>query len=105
MVLSHPCQPVAALGLAQRSVAEMRTREEVATVLELVRAGLNDYEIARQTGIPRGTVRVWRVGRVPNFERAPGDGRIGRPCAVRGGQPLALPQDVAGHPGDLRVGV
>ncbi len=49
----------------------MRTREEVATVLELVRAGLNDYEIARQTGIPRGTVRVWRVGRVPNFERAP----------------------------------
>jgi len=31
----------------------MRTREEVATVLELVQAGLNDCEIARRTGIPR----------------------------------------------------
>jgi hypothetical protein len=70
----------------------MRTPKEVATVLELVRAELNDCEIARRTGIPRGTIRDWRRGRVPNFERAPGDGRLGRPCAVCGGQPLVLPQ-------------
>jgi hypothetical protein len=71
----------------------MRTPEEVATVLEFVRKGLNDCEIARRTGIPRGTVRCWRIGQVPKFDREPGkDGRIGRPCAVCGGQPLALPQ-------------
>jgi hypothetical protein len=70
----------------------MRTPKEVATVLELVQADLNDCQIARRTGIPRGTIRDWRRGRVPNFERAPGDGRFGRPCTVCGGQPLALPQ-------------
>jgi hypothetical protein len=64
----------------------MRTREEVATVLELVRAGLNDCEIARRTGIPRGTVRCWRVGRRPNFHRP------GATCAVCGGIPHTLPQ-------------
>jgi hypothetical protein len=71
----------------------MRTREEVATVLELVRAGLNDCEIAQRTGIPRGTVRCWRIGRVPNFDRRPGSSRrIGRPCPVCRGAPLELPQ-------------
>jgi len=71
----------------------LRTAEEVATVLGLVRAGLNDCEIARRTGIPRGTIRCWRIGRVPKFDREPRDGgRIGRRCAVCGGQPLALPQ-------------
>jgi hypothetical protein len=64
----------------------MRTREEVATVLELVRAGLNDCEIARRTGIPRGTIRCWRVGRRPNFERP------GATCVVCAGTPDALPQ-------------
>jgi hypothetical protein len=71
----------------------MRSREEVATVLELVREGLNDCEIARRTGIPRGTVRCWRIGQVPKFDREPGEGgRIGRRCTVCGGRPLALPQ-------------
>jgi hypothetical protein len=65
----------------------VRTPEEVATVLELVRAGLNDCEIARRTGIPRGTVRCWRVGRRPNFDRP------GTTCAVCAGTPHALPQE------------
>ncbi|HEV8373977.1 MAG TPA: helix-turn-helix domain-containing protein [Actinomycetota bacterium] len=39
----------------------MRSREEVALVLGLARQGLNDCEIARRTGIPRGTVRDWRA--------------------------------------------
>jgi hypothetical protein len=43
----------------------MRTIEEVQEVQELIRAGLNDCEIARRTAIPRGTVRAWRNGRVP----------------------------------------
>jgi hypothetical protein len=64
----------------------VRSREEVATVLELVRAGLNDCEIARRTGIPRGTVRCWRVGRRPNFERP------GATCVVCAGTPDALRQ-------------
>jgi hypothetical protein len=33
--------------------------------LDLVRAGTNDCEIARLTGIPRRTVRDWRIGRAP----------------------------------------
>jgi hypothetical protein len=64
----------------------VRTPEEVATVLALVRAGLNDCEVARRTGIPRGTIRGWRIGRVPNFERARAI------CAVCAGSPQALPQ-------------
>jgi len=64
----------------------VRSPEEVTTVLALVRAGVNDCEIARRTGIPRGTVRGWRIGRAPNFERARGI------CAVCDGNPLALPQ-------------
>jgi hypothetical protein len=64
----------------------MRAPEEVATVLELVRAGLNDCEIARRTGIPRGTIRCWRIGRVPNFQRSRAV------CPVCAEDPLALPQ-------------
>jgi hypothetical protein len=41
----------------------MRSVEEVARVRLLVADGLNDCEIARQTGIPRSTVREWRSGR------------------------------------------
>ena len=64
----------------------MRSQEEVATVLDLVRTGLNDCEISRRTGIPRGTIRDWRRGRRPNFERTRAT------CAVCVGNPLALPQ-------------
>jgi len=62
----------------------VRSRAEVATVLELVRAGLNDCEIARRTGIPRGTIRGWRIGRAPNFERSRAT------CAVCSGNAMAL---------------
>jgi transposase-like protein len=47
----------------------VRTREEVARALELVLAGRNDCEIARELGIPRGTVRDWRRERTPDFDR------------------------------------
>jgi transposase-like protein len=52
-----------------RRVAEVRTREEVALVLELVAMGRNDCEIAREAGIPRSTVRQWRKGQTPDFDR------------------------------------
>jgi hypothetical protein len=32
--------------------------------LELIKAGVNDCEIGRRLGIPRGTIRDWRVGLV-----------------------------------------
>ena len=75
----------------------MRTREEVALVLELVAAGRNDCEISRETGIPRGTVRQWRKGQTPDFDRlyayeGPDGQPRGRVCIVCGGDPLALPQ-------------
>jgi hypothetical protein len=44
----------------------MRRFDEVARVLSLVERGLNDCEISRQTGIPRGTVRDWRRGKLPS---------------------------------------
>jgi hypothetical protein len=38
----------------------MRSIGEVREVASLVATGLNDCEIARRTGIPRGTIRDWR---------------------------------------------
>jgi len=75
----------------------VRTREEVALVIELVAAGRNDCEIVRETGIPRGTVRQWRKGQTPDFDRlytykGPDGQPRGRACIVCGGDPLALPQ-------------
>jgi hypothetical protein len=70
----------------------LRSPEEVATVLDLVRTGLNDCEVARRTGIPRGTVRDWRRGRTPNFERLTEPGRRRQTCPVCRGQPLELSQ-------------
>jgi hypothetical protein len=43
----------------------MRSHEDVREVLELIERGLNNCEIARQTGVPRTTVRDWRSGQVP----------------------------------------
>jgi hypothetical protein len=71
----------------------MRTQEEVALVLELFRAGRNDCEIARETGIPRGTVRQWRKGQTPVFDRTRAIDDAPRPgCEVCCGDPLTLPQ-------------
>jgi hypothetical protein len=71
----------------------VRTREEVALVLDLVRRGRNDCEIARETGIPRGTVRGWRIERTPDFDRNRTFGQDFSPrCLVCGGDPLNLPQ-------------
>jgi len=75
----------------------VRTRAEVALVLELVAMGRNDCEIAREAGIPRSTVRQWRKGQTPDFDRRyTFKGPDGQPrrgaCVVCGGDPLALPQ-------------
>jgi hypothetical protein len=40
----------------------MRSQGEITAVGSLVEAGLNDCEIARQTGVPRSTVGHWRRG-------------------------------------------
>ena len=63
----------------------MRSREEVVLVTRLTEAGLNDCEIARRTGIPRGTIRQWRIGQVPRFDRRSGT------CLVCLGTTGALP--------------
>jgi hypothetical protein len=71
----------------------VRSRAEVAFVLELVRAGWNDCEIARQTGIPRRTIRDWRSGRIPDFDRQrTRPSPDVRSCAPCNGDPLSLPQ-------------
>jgi hypothetical protein len=71
----------------------MRSREEVALVLDLVRRGRNDCDIARETGIPRGTVRCWQKGRTPDFDRVRTFGEeFCPPRLVCGGDPVNLPQ-------------
>ena len=39
----------------------MRSAEEFETAKRLIAAGMNDCAIARQTGIPRATIRDWRL--------------------------------------------
>jgi hypothetical protein len=92
MGLSHPCMPFQHSGLSVEEGTEMRSRAEVADVLELVGTGWNDSQIACETGIPRRTVRDWRNGRTPDFDRVRRrlDDRS-RSCAVCGGEPLSLP--------------
>jgi hypothetical protein len=40
----------------------VRSYQELAAARELIAAGLNDCAVARATGIPRTTVRDWRLG-------------------------------------------
>jgi len=40
----------------------VRPEAEYQQALDLIRAGVNDCEIGRRLGIPRGTVKNWRVG-------------------------------------------
>src|SRR3954447_16464733 len=42
-------------------VARARPTSEFQEVKRLIRLGLSDYRVARETGIPRSTVRTWRV--------------------------------------------
>jgi hypothetical protein len=41
----------------------VRPESEYREALELIEAGINDCEVGRRLGIPRGTIRDWRVGR------------------------------------------
>jgi hypothetical protein len=52
-----------------RQHRDVRSIGEVRRVQSFIEAGLNDCEIARRTGIPRGTVRDWRHGQLPRFAR------------------------------------
>jgi hypothetical protein len=58
----------------------MRGIEEVRSVQRLAHAGLNACQIARNTGIPRGTVRDWLAGRIPRQTNGP----TSRGCSVCG---------------------
>jgi hypothetical protein len=55
----------------------MRSAEEFNEVRRLIAAGMNDCAIARQTGIPRPTVRDWRRRPPPRLR-----GRALTPCGV-----------------------
>jgi hypothetical protein len=54
----------------------MRSAEEFEAVQRLIAAGVNDCAIARQTGIPRRTVRDWRCRPQLRIRTA-----VGSPCA------------------------
>ena len=60
----------------------VRSKRDVAQVLALVSEGHADTVIARITGIPRSTIREWRIGRVPGATTVTGlDGRV-RACPI-----------------------
>jgi hypothetical protein len=50
----------------------MRRAEDVTAVLELGAVGLSASVIARETGVPRGTVRYWLSGHLPRGVTADG---------------------------------
>jgi hypothetical protein len=56
----------------------MRSAEEVQRVLELAFEGLNPGQIARTTGVPRGTIRAWLDGKIPGRDGWSGGGHRGR---------------------------
>lgn len=62
----------------------MRSPDEVALVIHLSAEGLNQCEIARATGIPRGTLRMWLAGRIPDFPYV---------CYLCAGRPDTLPRE------------
>ncbi|HEX6233316.1 MAG TPA: helix-turn-helix domain-containing protein [Jiangellaceae bacterium] len=64
----------------------MRAREEVARAVTLAAAGFNASDIARATGIPRTTVRMWLNGQSPNFDQRTAD------CPACAGQFDRLPR-------------
>src|SRR3954468_3053282 len=64
----------------------MRTKQELELVDLLVAQGLNDVEVARRTGIPRGTIRDWRRGRRPQHERLDRFGSATEPRIPPGAQ-------------------
>jgi hypothetical protein len=66
-----------------------RPAQEIRVALSLIHVGLSDYEVARRTGLPRSTVRNWRIGRVP---KVPGE--VGPQCDSCG----APPHDFAALP-------
>jgi hypothetical protein len=47
--------------LNRREAAAIRTFDEFNTVRGLIAAGVSDSEIARRTGVPRATVKDWRL--------------------------------------------
>lgn len=53
----------------------MRSRSQVEAVLVLSAQGLNNCEIARRTGVPRGTIRDWVRSRPPDVGLVRGDCR------------------------------
>jgi hypothetical protein len=56
----------------------MHTEETVSNALTLSAQGLDDCEVARRLGVPRSTVRMWRVGQVPTRQVAQCDLCAGR---------------------------
>jgi hypothetical protein len=66
----------------------VRSKAEVNAVLALVGEGHTDSGIARLTGIPRTTVRDWRMGRVPKRSDRGGNWR---PCPICAPGSVELP--------------
>jgi hypothetical protein len=67
----------------------VRSNREVRRALDMAAEGFADTDIARTLGIPRSTIREWRIGRVL---RANGDARASRrPCPICGPGGTDLP--------------
>jgi hypothetical protein len=68
----------------------MHRRSTVAAVRALVDDGLNDCQISRSTGVPRSTVREWRIGRIPGARRR-------QLCDLCAGRTPKLPEPEYAH--------
>jgi hypothetical protein len=70
-------------GHLDMSLIQMCGIEEVRSVQRLAESGLSLSEIARQTGVPRGTVRHWLAGRLPRLAEPGACERCGADHALR----------------------
>ncbi len=71
--------------IAVRTCVRMHPESTVSAALALVRLGLSDGAVGRRLGIPRSTVRMWRIGQIPRR------GRRQSLCDVCAGNPEKLP--------------
>jgi hypothetical protein len=72
---SNPTPGIAVRVRRARHLTNVRSYSDFAAVRTLLATGLNDCEVARATGVPRSTVREWRIGE-------PRDTALRPACAV-----------------------
>src|SRR5215212_5924574 len=60
----------------------MHQASTVSAALALVAQGLSDGAVSRRLGVPRATIRMWRIGRIPKRRHSRCDVCVGHPTKL-----------------------